>query len=90
MNANELYEEFLKYCKEYEDDIFGITIKRGDVCLRIRKPQDPEKNNYLLYDIIDQSRISGVVSDIDELLELCEETIGEDSINRGNSYGYGK
>lgn len=43
MNANELYEEFLKCCNEYEDDIFGITIKRGDVCLIIRKPHDPEK-----------------------------------------------
>lgn len=90
MNANELYEEFLKCCNEYEDDIFGITIKRGDVCLRISKPHDPEKNNYLIYELIEKSRMSGTVSDIDWLLELCVEVFGEDSVVKNSGYGYSR
>lgn len=90
MNSNELYEEFLKYCKEYETDLWGIVIRKDATCLKIKKPQNPEKNNYLIYEIIETSRISGSVSDIDELLELCEETLGEDSIIKNHYYDYGK
>lgn len=89
MNSNELYEEFLKYCSEYEIDLWGIVIRKGAICLKIIKPQNPEKNNYLIYEIIETSRISGTVSDIDELLELCDETLGEDSIIKNHDYGYG-
>lgn len=90
MNSNELYEEFLNYCKEYEIDLYGIVIKNGETCLKIMKPYNPEENNYLIYEIIEKSRISGLVSNIDELLDLCEETLGENSINKNNYYGYGR
>ena len=91
MNSNELYEEFLKHCKEYETDLWGIVIKKEETCLKLMKPQNPEKNNYLIYEVIEKSRFSGVVSDIDELLELCEETFGKDCIIKNNSnYYYGK
>ena len=90
MNSNELYEEFLKYCKECETDLWGIVIRKGATCLKIMKPLNPEKNNYLIYEIIETSRISGTVSNIDELLELCEETLGEDSIIKNHDYSYGK
>lgn len=90
MNSNELYEEFLKYCKEYETDLWGIVIKKENVCLKIIKPENPNENNYLIYEIIEKSRISGVVSDIDELLELCKETFGEDSIIKSQDSDYGK
>lgn len=86
MNSNELYEEFLKYCKEYERDLWGIVVKKGDRCLRIKKPENPEKNNYLIYEIIEKSRISGTISDLNELLELLEDTIGEDSIVKSYYY----
>lgn len=86
MNANELYEEFLKYCKNYETDIYGIVIKNETTCLKIMKPHNPEKNNYLIYEIIEKSRISGSVSDIEELLHLCIEIFGKDSIIK--NYGY--
>ena len=58
MNSNELYEEFLKYCKEYEPDLWGIVMKNEDVLLRIKKPSNPDENNYLIYEIIEKSRIS--------------------------------
>lgn len=90
MNSNELYEEFLSYCKEYENDLFGIVIKNGETCLKITKPHNPEKNNYLIYEIIEKSRISGSVSSVEQLLDLCEETFGENFINDKNYYGYGK
>lgn len=91
MNSNELYEKFLEYCKEYEIDLCGIVIKKQNVCLKIIKPENPNENNYLIYEIIEKSRISGTVSDIDELLELCEETFGKDSIIKNyDYYGYGK
>lgn len=87
MNSNELYEKFLKYCKEYEMDLDIIVIKKDDTSLRIMKPYNPDENDYLIYEIRGKSRISGSVSDIYELLELCEEIIGEDSIIKNNGYG---
>ena len=67
------------------------TKKKEETCLKLMMPQNPEKNNYLIYEIIEKSRFSGTVSDIDELLELCEETFGEDCIIKNNSnYYYGK
>lgn len=86
MNSNELYEEFLKHCKAYEPDLWRIVIKKGDTCLRIKKPENPEKNKYLIYEIIEKSRISGTISDLNGLLELLEDTLGEDFIVK--SYGY--
>jgi len=64
----------------------GYCYKKGDICLRIKKPENPERNNYLIYEIIEKSRISGTISDLNELLELLVDTIGEDSIVK--SYGY--
>ena len=80
MNSNELYEEFLKHCREYEIDLYGIVIKRGDTWLKIMKPANPDSSTYLIYELIEKSRVSGVVKDLNELLELCIETFGEDSI----------
>lgn len=68
----------------------GIVIKKENVCLKIIKPENPNENNYHIYEIIEKSRISGTVSDIDELLELCEETFGEDSIIKNHDCEYGK
>ena len=92
MNSNELYEEFLNYCKEYETDLYGIVIKKEATCLKITKPHNPEKNNYLIYEIIESSRVSGTVSNIDELLELYQETFGENFVINNDHYydsGYG-
>ena len=86
MNSNELYEEFLNYCTEYEIDLYGIVIKKGETWLRIMKPSNPDSNTYLLYEIIENSRISGTISDLDELLQLCVDTIGEDSIIKNYNY----
>lgn len=88
MNSNELYEEFLNYCQEYELDPWGITIKKDNIYLKIFKPHDPDKNNYLIYELIENSRMSGTISEINELLELCQEIFGEDCIIR--NYGYYK
>lgn len=55
MNSNELYEEFLKHCKEYETDLWGIVIKKEETCLKLMKPQNPEKNNYLIYEMIEKA-----------------------------------
>lgn len=86
MNSNELYEEFLKCCKEYEPDLCGIVIRKDATCLKIIKPNNPEESNYLIYEIIEKSRISGTVSDLYELIELCQDTFGNDSIIK--PYGY--
>ena len=86
MNSNELYEEALKHCKDYEEDLFGIIMKRGTTWLKIMKPANPDSSTYLIYELIEKSRISGKIEDLNELLELCVETFGEDSVIRG--YGY--
>ena len=95
MNSNELFKEFLKHCTKYESDLWGIVITREATSLRIIKPQNPDESNYLIYEIIEGSRISGTVSDLDELLELCVDTVGEDSIinnleqdSEFKNYGY--
>lgn len=95
MNSNELFKEFLKHCTKYESDLWGIVITREATSLRIIKPQNPDESNYLIYEIIEGSRISGTVSDLDELLELCIDTVGEDSIinnleqdSEFKNYGY--
>ena len=88
MNSNELYEEFLTYFKEYERDLDGIVIKKEATCLKINKPHNPEKNKFLIYQIIGNSRVSGTISNIDDLLELYQETFGESFIiNNGYDYG---
>lgn len=95
MNSNELFEEFLNHCTKYETDLWGIVIAKEATSLRIIKPHNPDESNYLIYEIIDGARISGTVSALDELLELCIDTIGEDSIIKNSeqdsefkSYGY--
>ena len=90
MNSNELYDEFLKYCKNYEIDPYGIILKNETIYLKIMKPHNPNESNHLIYEIRDNARISGFVSDIDELLEICMETVGEDFIIINNDYGYEK
>ena len=90
MNSNELFKEFLTYCTEYEIDLGCIVMRNGETFLKIIKPQNPEKNNFLIYEIIEKSRISGTVSDIEGLLELCEETLGENSIIKNNYCDYYK
>ena len=62
--------------------------KKDNIYLRIFKPHDPDKNNYLIYELIENSRMSGTISEINELLELCQEIFGEDCIIR--NYGYYK
>jgi len=90
MNSNELYDEFLKHCKNYEIDPYGIILKNETIYLKIMKPHNPNESNHLIYEIRDNARISGFVSDIDELLEICMETVGEDFIIINNDYGYEK
>lgn len=90
MNSNELFEEFLKYCNNYEYDLTSIVIKSKDICLKIEKPESPEKNYFLIYEIRKGNiREAGFISDFEELLQLCRDTIGEDSVIKSNSNGYG-
>ena len=89
MNSNELFEEFLKYCNCYEYDSWGIVIKNKDTWLRIGKPLSPEENNFLIYEIVKgNTRESSFISDLEELLQLCRDTIGEESVIKNVGYGY--
>lgn len=86
MNSNELFETFLTYCKDYEIDNWGIVIKKGNESLHIMKPENPAENNYLLYQLTGTSREYGTFSDINEIIELCIDIFGEESIHK--SYGF--
>lgn len=87
MNSNELFEEFLKHCNDYEMDLYGAVLKNEDTLLKVQKPFDPEKNNFLIYQLSKgNARLLSKASDLNELLELCREEIGEDSVTK--SYGY--
>ena len=37
MNSNELYDKFLKYCKNYEIDPYGIILKNETIYLWCKK-----------------------------------------------------
>ena len=81
MNSNELFEEFLKCCNNYEYDLYGIVLKNEDTWLRITKPYDPEQNDFLIYEISKgNTRFAYTVSNLHELLSICKDNIGEDSV----------
>lgn len=87
MNSNELFEEFLKYCNNYEYDLYGIVLKNEDTWLRIQKPYDPEQNDFLIYEILKgNTRCACTVSNLHELLSICKDTIGEDSVTKSHGY----
>lgn len=78
MDAKELFEEFLTYCKDYESDINGIVIKNEE---NIFKLFEPTKKSYLVFEAtIGKAREQGSVDDIDELLEVATSTVGEEKI----------
>lgn len=80
MNSNELFEEFKSYCKKYEIEVGKIVLKNDENTLNIYKPNNPETSKCLLYDVIGLSRESGIVTNINNLIDLVIDVIGNDVI----------
>ena len=77
MNANELFNDFIKYCKSYEIVLGNIVIKNNEDMFILLKPANLSCD-YLIYVITkDGRRENGSCSDIEELVELATYAVGD-------------
>lgn len=89
MNSNELFDKFLKRCRNYETFLNSVTLKNEDNIFKVYMPENAEEKDFLIYEVIKGKwRITSFTSDIDKLVELCIDTIGEDSIITESKYMY--
>lgn len=89
MNSNELLDKFLKRCRNYETFLNSIILKNQDNVFKVYTPENAEEKDFLIYEVRKGKwRITSFTSDIDELLELCTDTVGEDSIISESKYKY--
>jgi len=78
LEANELYETFLSYCQDYNIEYGNIVIKNNKNIFILFKPNN---NNYIMFERrIGSARESGFCYNIDEIIALAKNTIGEDKI----------
>lgn len=79
MKASELYDEFLKCCKEYDIEYGNIVLKNEENIFILFKPNSNE--NTITYQIrIGSSRESGCAYDINNLISLVTTTVGSDKL----------
>lgn len=79
MKAKELFDEFLTYCTDYELELGNAVIKNNDNKFTVFSPK--ENVDYLVYQIcLDYGREQGYSSDINELLKLAIDTVGNEKI----------
>lgn len=79
MKASELYDEFLKCCKEYDIEYGNIVLKNEENIFILFKPNNNE--NSITYQIrIGSSRESGYAYDINKLISLVTTTVGSDKL----------
>lgn len=83
MKANELYEKFLRCCKEYSMEYGNIILKNNEnMFILFKSSKDVE---YIAYEIrIGSSRESGYACDMNKLIYLASTTVGSDKINLSN------
>jgi len=80
-----LFEEFKIYCKEYEIELGNLIIRSGDNEFKLFKPF---KDDELLFESsYGKSRIQGIVSNIEELLEEAQDVV-PDKLNINSNVKY--
>ena len=79
MKAKELFDEFLTYCTDYELELGNIILKNNNNKFTVFSPK--EKVDYLVYQIrLEYGMEQGYSSDINELLKLAIDTVGNEKI----------
>lgn len=81
MKARILFEEFLNRCKEYEEQYDRVIFKDNDNICSVFKPNESKQQEFILYECsFNGSREQGLVFDIDELIEIVINTVGNDKL----------
>lgn len=81
MNSYIMLSELKNYCVNYIQIQNGILLADGENWLKIYLPEEPNTSDYLMFELYtDSESMCAFSKDINELLDLCIDVLGEEFV----------
>ena len=80
--GQEIFDEFLTYLTDYKLEFDRVIIENGENIFTVFAPDKEKSHNYVFYEGREGSaRFSSEATNIEELLEMVINVVGEEKIN---------